>query len=60
MMTVFIMVVIGMVAMSTLAGQDGTLKRMHIDRTLFCADGGFALGSAVSCVVLVAIYGIGW
>ncbi|MDY0973519.1 sodium/solute symporter [Massilia sp. CFBP9012] len=60
MLIVFIMVVIGMVVMSKMAAQDGTLKRMHIDRSLFRVDGGFALGSAVICVLLVAIYGIGW
>jgi SSS family solute:Na+ symporter len=60
MLIVFIMVVIGMVVMSKMAEQDGTLKRMHIDRSLFRVDGGFALGSAVICVLLVAIYGIGW
>jgi SSS family solute:Na+ symporter len=60
MLIVFIMVVIGMVVMSTMARQDGSLKRMQIDRTLFRVDGGFALGSAVICVLLVAIYGLGW
>lgn len=60
MLIVFIMVVIGMVVMSKMAEQDGALKRMHIDRSLFRVDGGFALGSAVICVLLVAIYGIGW
>ncbi|RNF30790.1 sodium transporter [Massilia aurea] len=60
MLIVFIMVVIGMVVMSKMAAQDGTLKRMHIDRSLFRVDGGFAMGSAVICVLLVAIYGIGW
>ena len=60
MLVVFIMVVIGMVVMSTMARQDGSLKRMQIDRTLFRVDGGFALGSAVICVLLVAIYGLGW
>ena len=60
MLIVFVMVVIGMVAMSKMAEQDGTLKRMHIDRSLFRVDGGFALGSAVICVLLVAIYGLGW
>jgi len=60
MLIVFIMVVIGMVVMSTMARQDGSLKRMQVDRTLFRVDGGFALGSAVICVLLVAIYGLGW
>jgi len=60
MLIVFIMVVVGMVIMSNLARQDGTLKRMQIDRSLFRVDGGFAMGSAVICVMLAAIYGIGW
>ncbi|WP_343028442.1 sodium:solute symporter family transporter [Massilia sp. MP_M2] len=60
MLIVFVMVVIGMVVMSTMARQDGAHKRMQIDRTLFRVDRGFALGSAVICVLLVAIYGFGW
>ena len=60
MLIVFIMVVIGMVVMSKMAAQDGSLKRMQIDRSLFRVDRGFAFGSAVICVLLVAIYAIGW
>jgi len=60
MLIVFIMVVIGMVVMSNMATQDGSLKRMQIDRSLFRVDRGFAFGSAVICVLLVAIYAIGW
>jgi SSS family solute:Na+ symporter len=33
---------------------------MIIDRSLFRVDGGFALGSAVICVMLAAIYGAWW
>ena len=60
MLIVFIMVVIGMVVMSKMATQDGSLKRMQIDRSLFRVDRGFAFGSAIICVLLVAIYAIGW
>ena len=60
MAIVFAMVVIGMVVMSKMATQDGSLKRMQIDTSLFRVDRGFAFGSAVICVLLVAIYAIGW
>ena len=60
MAIVFAMVVIGMVVMSKMATQDGSLKRMQIDPSLFRVDRGFAFGSAVICVLLVAIYAIGW
>jgi SSS family solute:Na+ symporter len=59
MLIVFVMVVIGMVLLSTLAQRDGSHKRMVIDRSMFRVDRGFALGSVVIFVVLVAIYG-GW
>ena len=57
MMIVFIMVVIGMVLMSSLAQRDGSHKRMIVERSMFHVDGGFALGAATIGVVLVAIYG---
>jgi len=57
MMIVFIMVVIGMVLMSSLAQRDGSHKRMIVERSMFRVDGGFALGAATIGVVLVAIYG---
>jgi SSS family solute:Na+ symporter len=59
MLIVFVMVVIGMVLLSTTAQRDGSHKRMVIDRSMFRVDRGFALGSVVIFVVLVAIYG-GW
>jgi SSS family solute:Na+ symporter len=62
MLFVFIVVVAGMVLISTVGRQDGAAaaRRMHIDRKLFNVDGAFALGSAVICVLLSAIYGMWW
>ena len=60
MLIVFVMVVAGMVLMSTMGRLDGAAKKMHIDRRLFQVDGGFALGSGVICVLLAAIYGVWW
>jgi len=59
MLVVFVMVVIGMVLLSTTAQRDGSHKRMVIDRSMFRVDRGFAVGSVVIFAVLVAIYG-GW
>ena len=59
MLIVFVMVVIGMVLLSITAQRDGSHKRMVIDRSMFRVDRGFAIGSVVIFVVLVAIYG-GW
>jgi SSS family solute:Na+ symporter len=59
MLIVFVMVVIGMVVLSTTAQRDGSHKRMVIDRSMFRVDRGFAVGSALIFIVLVAIYG-GW
>jgi SSS family solute:Na+ symporter len=59
MLIVFVMVVIGMVLLSTTAQRDGNHKRMVIDRSMFRVDRGFAVGSVVIFVVLGAIYG-GW
>jgi len=59
MLIVFVMVVIGMVLLSTTAQRDGSHKRMVIDRSMFRVDRGFAVGSVVIFIVLVAIYG-GW
>jgi len=57
MLIVFVMVVIGMVVLSTTAQRDGSRKRMAIDRSMFRVDQGFAVGSVVIFAVLVAIYG---
>jgi SSS family solute:Na+ symporter len=60
MFIVFWVVVAGMALISHLGQRDGTLRRMHIDRTLFRVDGAFAFGSATICVLLAAIYGTWW
>ncbi|WEF34339.1 sodium:solute symporter family transporter [Pseudoduganella chitinolytica] len=60
MFIVFWVVVAGMVLISKLGKQDGTVRRMQVDRALFRVDGGFALGAAVICVLLALIYGILW
>lgn len=60
MLIVFAIVVAGMALISTMGRKDGAAKRMIIDRSLFRVDGGFALGSAVICVLLAAIYGAWW
>ena len=59
MLIVFVMVVIGMILLSTMAQRDGSHRRMVIDRSMFRVDRGFAAGSVVIFAVLVAIYG-GW
>jgi SSS family solute:Na+ symporter len=59
MLIVFVMVVLGMVVLSTTAQRDGSHRRMVIDRSMFRVDRGFAVGSVVIFAVLVAIYG-GW
>jgi SSS family solute:Na+ symporter len=59
MLIVFVMVVIGMVLLSTTAQRDGSHKRMVIDRSMFRVDRGFAAESVMIFAVLVAIYG-GW
>jgi SSS family solute:Na+ symporter len=60
MLIVFGLVVAGMVVISKTSRADGALKKMIIDRSLFRVEGGFALGSAVICVLLAAIYGAWW
>jgi len=60
MLLVFLLVVAGMALISTGGRRDGARKPMHIDRRLFRVDGAFALGSAVICVLLAAIYGAWW
>ncbi|AVR97091.1 sodium:solute symporter family transporter [Pseudoduganella armeniaca] len=60
MFIVFCLVVAGMVLISTLGRQDGSVRRMQVDRTLFRVDGGFALGAAVIGVLLALIYGTLW
>jgi SSS family solute:Na+ symporter len=60
MLIVFMLVVAGMVLISSMAQRDGALKRMHLDTRLFRVEGSFAFGSAAVCVMLAAIYGVWW
>jgi len=62
MFIVFWFVVAGMVVISKLAAahRDHVPKHMHIDRSLFRVDGGFAFGSALICVLLAGIYTAWW
>jgi SSS family solute:Na+ symporter len=62
MFIVFIVVAIGMVLISKLAPPaPGTAPRgLAIDRSMFRVDRGFALGTAVICIVLVAVYATWW
>jgi SSS family solute:Na+ symporter len=60
MFIVFWVVVAGMVLISKQGGRDKSARTLHIDRTLFHIDGAFTFGSAVVCVLLVAIYGVWW
>jgi SSS family solute:Na+ symporter len=59
MFIVFWVVVAGMVLISKL-GDSKAVKALHVDTKLFRVDGAFALGSAVICVLLAAIYGALW
>jgi SSS family solute:Na+ symporter len=60
MLLVFLLVVAGMALISTSGRRGAARKPMHIDRRLFRVDGAFALGSAVICVLLAAVYGAWW
>jgi SSS family solute:Na+ symporter len=60
MFIVFWVVVAGMVLISNFSAQNGESKRMIIDRSLFKVDRSFALGSAVICVLLIAVYAAWW
>ncbi|MFC5462630.1 sodium:solute symporter family transporter [Massilia niabensis] len=56
---VFWLVIAGMFLISTFGARD-RVRSFHVDRKLFRVDGAFALGSAVICVLLSAIYGGLW
>lgn len=60
MFIVFWLVVAGMVLISHLGARDKSVRTLHIDRKLFHVDGAFALGSAVVCLLVAAIYGVWW
>ena len=57
---VFMVVAAGMVLISLLGGQDGSARRMVVERRLFQVDRGFAIGSLVVCVILAVVYGALW
>jgi len=59
MFIVFWVVVAGMVAISTIGGPK-KVKALEVDPKMFRVDGGFAIGAAVICAALVAIYGALW
>jgi SSS family solute:Na+ symporter len=60
MFIVFWVVVAGMVLISKLGARDKHARTLHVDRKLFHVDGAFALGSAVVCLLVAAIYGVWW
>jgi SSS family solute:Na+ symporter len=60
MFLVFCAVAAGMVLISLLGKRDGEAKAMVVDRSLFRVDRGFAIGSAVVCVLLAVVYGALW
>jgi SSS family solute:Na+ symporter len=60
MFLVFWAVVAGMVLISLMGKRDGEAKAMTVDRQLFRVDRGFAIGSAVVCVLLAVVYGALW
>ncbi|QJE01900.1 sodium/solute symporter [Massilia forsythiae] len=60
MLIVFLLVVAGMVLLSLSGNRsEAEAKRMVIDRRMFRVDGGFAVGSAIVCVLVAAVY-IAW
>lgn len=61
MAIVFVAVVIGMVAISkAFPGAPAAQGRIEVDPRMFRVGPGFALGAAVICLVLVAIYAAWW
>jgi SSS family solute:Na+ symporter len=62
MFIVFIVVAIGMVLISKLAppAPGAAPRGLAIDRSMFRVDRGFAIGTAVICAVLIAVYATWW
>jgi SSS family solute:Na+ symporter len=56
---VFLLIVVGM-AIISLVGRQVTANPVIVDRSLFRVEKGFAFGSAVVCVILVAVYAVWW
>nr|AGU11835.1 Sodium:solute symporter family [uncultured organism] len=59
MFIVFWLVIAGMVLISTLGGTK-VVKALQVDTRMFRVDGAFAVGSALVCVAVAAIYGMLW
>ncbi|WP_338762611.1 sodium/solute symporter [Massilia sp. METH4] len=60
MFIVFWVVVAGMVLISKTAAVSGEAKRMIVDTHMFRVEKSFAVGSAVICALLIAVYGAWW
>ena len=62
MLIVFVVVIIGMVIISKLFPKrtSATVHKIEIDRSMFRVEPSFALGSAIICLGLVAIYSVWW
>jgi SSS family solute:Na+ symporter len=60
MFIVFCVVVAGMVLISNMGRKPDETKRLIIDTKLFRVEPSFALGSAIICVLLVAVYSAWW
>jgi SSS family solute:Na+ symporter len=60
MFIVFWVVVAGMVLISKTSAVTGEAKRMIVDTSMFRVERGFAIGSAIICAILIAVYGAWW
>jgi SSS family solute:Na+ symporter len=60
MFIVFWVVVAGMVLISKTAAVSGEAKRMIVDTGMFRVERSFAIGSAIICAILIAVYGAWW
>ncbi|MBB3221020.1 sodium:solute symporter family transporter [Pseudoduganella umbonata] len=60
MFIVFWVVVAGMVLISKTSAVSGEARRMIVDTGMFRVERGFAIGSAIICAILIAVYGAWW
>ncbi|GGY35749.1 sodium/solute symporter [Pseudoduganella sp. SL102] len=60
MFIVFWVVVAGMVLISKTSAVSGEAKRMIVDTGMFRVERSFAIGSAIICAILIAVYGAWW
>ncbi|QBE66085.1 sodium:solute symporter family transporter [Pseudoduganella lutea] len=60
MFIVFWVVVAGMVLISKTAAVSGEAKRMIVDTGMFRVERSFAIGSAIICALLIAVYAAWW